>query len=41
MIVAPGGSNIMLMYGAEGMEIAERFKRLGIHRLRAYVSLVA
>src|SRR5256885_2119210 len=24
VIVAPGGSNIMLMYGAEGVDIAER-----------------
>src|SRR5450432_436382 len=29
VIVAPGGSNIMLMYGAEGMEIAERFNDWG------------
>ena len=30
VIVAPGGSNIMLMYGAEGMEIAERFNDWGV-----------
>jgi acetyl esterase/lipase len=29
VIVAPGGSNIMLMYGAEGLEIAERFNDWG------------
>ncbi len=29
VIVAPGGANIMLMYGAEGMEIAERFNEWG------------
>src|SRR6266702_4458460 len=25
VVVAPGGGNIMLMYGAEGLEIAERY----------------
>jgi acetyl esterase/lipase len=30
VIVAPGGSNIMLMYGAEGMDIAERLNDWGI-----------
>lgn len=30
MIVAPGGSNIMLMYGAEGVDIAERLNDWGI-----------
>lgn len=30
MIVAPGGSNIMLMYGAEGMQVAERLNDWGI-----------
>jgi endo-1,4-beta-xylanase len=29
VIVAPGGGNIMLMYGSEGMEIAERFNDWG------------
>lgn len=29
VIVAPGGSNIMLMYGGEGMEIAERYNDWG------------
>ena len=29
VIIAPGGSNIMLMYGLEGMEIAERFNDWG------------
>lgn len=29
MIVAPGGGNIMLMYGVEGFEIAERFNDCG------------
>lgn len=29
VVVAPGGANIMLMYGAEGMEIAERFNEWG------------
>src|SRR3954453_2433214 len=30
VIVAPGGSNIMLMYGAEGMDIAERLNDWGV-----------
>ena len=30
MVVAPGGGNIMLMYGAEGVEIAERLNEWGI-----------
>ncbi|MFN0103453.1 MAG: alpha/beta hydrolase [Bryobacteraceae bacterium] len=29
VIVAPGGSNIMLMYGLEGIEVAERFNDWG------------
>ncbi|MBY0502986.1 MAG: alpha/beta hydrolase [Bryobacteraceae bacterium] len=29
VIIAPGGSNIMLMYGVEGIEIAERFNDWG------------
>lgn len=29
LIVAPGGGNIMMMYGTEGMEIAERFNDWG------------
>ncbi|MFN7926132.1 MAG: alpha/beta hydrolase [Bryobacteraceae bacterium] len=29
VIIAPGGSNIMLMYGVEGMEVAERFNDWG------------
>jgi acetyl esterase/lipase len=29
VVVAPGGGNIMLMYGGEGMEIAERFNDWG------------
>ena len=29
VIIAPGGSNIMLMYGGEGIEIAERFNDWG------------
>jgi acetyl esterase/lipase len=29
VVVAPGGANIMLMYGAEGMEIAERLNDWG------------
>jgi acetyl esterase/lipase len=29
VVVAPGGANIMLMYGAEGIEIAERFNDWG------------
>jgi acetyl esterase/lipase len=30
VIVAPGGSNIMLMYGAEGFEVAERYNDWGV-----------
>ena len=30
VVIAPGGSNIMLMYGAEGMEVAERFNDWGV-----------
>src|SRR5688572_20011646 len=30
MIIAPGGSNIMLMYGGEGIDIAERFNDWGV-----------
>lgn len=30
IIIAPGGSNIMLMYGAEGMEVAERYNEWGV-----------
>ena len=30
VVVAPGGGNIMLMYGAEGMEIAERYNDWGV-----------
>lgn len=29
VIIAPGGSNIMLMYGAEGIEVAERYNDWG------------
>jgi formylglycine-generating enzyme required for sulfatase activity len=29
VIIAPGGSNIMLMYGPEGIEVAERFNEWG------------
>jgi acetyl esterase/lipase len=29
VIIAPGGSNIMLMYGVEGIEVAERFNDWG------------
>lgn len=29
VVIAPGGSNIMLMYGAEGMEVAERYNEWG------------
>jgi acetyl esterase/lipase len=29
VIIAPGGANIMLMYGAEGSEVAERFNDWG------------
>jgi len=30
VIVAPGGSNIMLMYGVEGLDIAERYNSWGV-----------
>jgi endo-1,4-beta-xylanase len=30
VIIAPGGSNIMLMHGAEGIEIAERYNDWGV-----------
>ena len=30
VIVAPGGANIMLMYGAEGLEVAERYNDWGV-----------
>ncbi len=30
VIIAPGGANIMLMYGAEGLEIAERYNEWGV-----------
>lgn len=30
VIVAPGGSNIMLMYGVEGMDVAERYNSWGV-----------
>ncbi len=30
VVIAPGGSNIMLMYGAEGMDIAERYNQWGV-----------
>ncbi len=30
VVIAPGGSNIMLMYGAEGIDIAERFNDWGV-----------
>ena len=30
VVIAPGGANIMLMYGAEGLEIAERYNDWGI-----------
>jgi acetyl esterase/lipase len=29
VIIAPGGANIMLMYGAEGFEVAERYNEWG------------
>src|SRR5687768_8122125 len=29
VIIAPGGSDIMLMYGLEGIEVAERFNDWG------------
>jgi endo-1,4-beta-xylanase len=30
VVVAPGGSNIMLMYGAEGIDIAEQYNQWGV-----------
>jgi acetyl esterase/lipase len=30
VIIAPGGANIMLMYGAEGFEVGERFNEWGV-----------
>src|ERR1041384_6102815 len=30
VVVAPGGGNIMLMYGGEGMEVAEHFNNWGV-----------
>lgn len=30
VVIAPGGSNIMVMYGGEGMDIAERFNDWGV-----------
>src|SRR5262252_7538087 len=30
VVVAPGGGNIMLMYGVEGQEIAERYNEWGV-----------
>lgn len=30
VVVAPGGGNIMLMYGVEGMDIAERYNEWGV-----------
>jgi acetyl esterase/lipase len=30
VVIAPGGSNIMLMYGGEGMEVAERYNEWGV-----------
>src|SRR5438045_2711537 len=30
VVIAPGGSDIMLMYGAEGMNIAERYNDWGV-----------
>jgi acetyl esterase/lipase len=30
VVIAPGGSNIMLMYGAEGVDIAERYNDWGV-----------
>src|SRR5580698_10151571 len=29
VVVAPGGSNIMLMYGAEGVDVAEQYNEWG------------
>jgi acetyl esterase/lipase len=30
VVIAPGGSNIMLMYGGEGVDIAERYNEWGV-----------
>jgi acetyl esterase/lipase len=30
VVIAPGGGNIMMMYGAEGMDIAERYNDWGV-----------
>lgn len=30
VVIAPGGSNIMLMYGVEGMDVAERYNNWGV-----------
>ncbi|MDE3197232.1 MAG: alpha/beta hydrolase [Acidobacteriota bacterium] len=30
VVVAPGGGNIMLMYGAEGMDVAEQYNEWGV-----------
>ena len=30
VVIAPGGSNIMLMYGGEGMDVAERYNTWGV-----------
>jgi acetyl esterase/lipase len=30
VIIAPGGSNIMLMYGGEGIDVAERYNSWGV-----------
>src|ERR1043165_2372561 len=31
VVIAPGGSNIMLMYGGEGMDVAGRYTPWGVH----------
>src|SRR3954468_9604295 len=30
VVIAPGGSDIMLMYGGEGMDVAERYNEWGV-----------
>jgi len=30
VVIAPGGSNIMLMYGVEGIDVAERYNQWGV-----------
>ena len=30
VVIAPGGSNIMLMYGVEGLDVAERYNSWGV-----------